>query len=87
MALGVKLPPAVRWQCPLLPQAAQTEGSSFCFRRRDLVNVQSEESHAGAEEKHEQVLSAEGHKVALQNFVNYCIEVRMDSHCVVSRGL
>ena len=69
MALAVKLPPAVRWQCPLLPQAARTEGSSFCFRRRDLVDVQSEESHAGAEEKHEQVLSAEGHQIALQNFV------------------
>ena len=46
-----------------------SEGSSFCFRRRDLVDVQSEESHAGAEEKHEEVLRAEGHRVALQNFV------------------
>ena len=69
MALAVKLPPAVRLQCPLLPQAARTEGSCFCFRRRDLVDVQSEESHAGAEEKHEQVLSTEVHQVALRNFV------------------
>ena len=28
------------------------EWSSLCVRRRDLVDVQSEESHAGAEEKH-----------------------------------
>ena len=70
----------MRWQCPLLPQAAPLEGSCFCVRRRDLVDVQSEESHAEAEEQHEQVLSAEGHQVALQNFVNNCIEIRMDSH-------
>ena len=27
------------------------EWSSLCVRRRDLVDAQSEESHAGAEEK------------------------------------
>ncbi len=72
MALAVMLPLAVRWQCPLLPRTARLEGSFLCVRRSDLVNVQREESHAGAEEEHEQVLGTEGHQIALHKFMKYC---------------
>ena len=68
----MRWPRAKQWRCPLLPQATRLEDSSFCSRRRDLVDVQSEESHAGAEENHKHLLSAEGHQVALHNFVKYC---------------
>ncbi|QNI49894.1 hypothetical protein SynRS9915_00168 [Synechococcus sp. RS9915] len=69
LASEVRWPRAPQWRCPLLPQAAQLGCSSLCVRCRDLVDVQGKESHAGAEEQHEEVLRAEGHRVALQNFV------------------
>ena len=66
---GVTSRSEVQRQCLPLPQVAQRGGSSFCVRRRDLVNVQGKKSHAEAAEEHEQVLGGERYESALQNYV------------------